>query len=335
MKSPTIHVIGAGAVGTILAAHLAETRHNTRLIVRDKDVDRMAGVDCLRVDRVNAHGCLELPKPAISTQYEFEPGDVVLICVKHRDLDTVRQHLEASGVEELILVPCLNGVSAAACLRRHFPMAEVALLTIMFNAQLLEPLHARLTTKPEVLLNSHNKALFQLLSESGLVVKQAEDESVAWGKLLINLANALCALTHTTFKDVLSEPDMRTCFVRVLDEATSIMDKAGIDYDLPIALPYGAYRMLIQHGGPIPWWFARLKNGLTESAYPSMVADIECGKETEVAQINGQIVEMAKEHGLSAPVNALIVEMVTALHGEPQDYFLSPRALRERLDAVA
>ncbi len=334
MITPAIHVIGAGAVGTILAAHLAETRHSPRLIVREQDLDRMASVDCLRVDRVTAHGCLEVPKPAISTQYEFSPGDVVLICVKHRDLDSIRQRLEESGVEELILVPCLNGVSAAACLRRHFPKAEVALLTIMFNAQLLEPLHARLTTKPEVLLNSSNRMLFQLLSESGLVVKQAETESVAWGKLLINLANALCALTHTTFKDVLTEPDMRRCFVRVLDEATSIMDKAGIRYDLPIAMPYRVYRMFIQHGGPIPWWFARMKNGLTESAYPSMVADIECGKKTEVIQLNGQIVDMAKEHGLNAPVNGLIVEMVTALHGEPQDYFLSPRALRERIDAV-
>lgn len=334
MSGPGIHVIGAGAVGTILAAHLAETRHNPHLIVREKDLDRMAGVDCLRVDRVTAHGCLEVPKPAISTRYEFAPGDVVLICVKHRDLETVRQHLEESGVEDLILVPCLNGVSAAACLRRHFPRAEVALLTIMFNAQLLEPLHARLTTKPEVLLNSTNRNLFQLLSESGLVVKQAQTESVAWGKLLINLANALCALTHTTFKDVLSEPDMRYCFVRVLDEATAIMDRAGIRYDLPIAMPYRAYRVFIQHGGPIPWWFARIKNGLTESAYPSMVSDIECGKTTEVEQLNGQIVEMAREHGLPAPVNTLIVNMVTALHGEPQDYFLAPRALRDRIDAL-
>ncbi|MEN8720491.1 MAG: ketopantoate reductase C-terminal domain-containing protein [Oceanococcaceae bacterium] len=327
-----MHVIGAGAVGTVLTASLSRARQQPRLIVRDVDLQRMAAVETLRVERVSAGGMLDYPKPAISVDYQFAEGDIVLICVKHRDLEDICARLAQCPVADLVLVPCLNGVGVATRLRRQFPQWTIAPMTIMFNAQLLEPLHARITTKPEVLLSTDEPSLLQRFTGSGLVVRRAEDEAVAWGKLLINLANALCALTHTTFKDLLSDPDMRRCFVMVLDEATGIMQAAGVRFDLPIALPYRAYRALIQHGGPVPWWFARLKNGLTDGAYPSMVADVEDGKETEVEQLNGQIVDMARECGQSAPVNARIVEMVSALHGQPQEYFLAPRALRDRLE---
>ncbi len=334
MSHPPIHVVGAGAVGTVLAAYLAEARHPARLIVRPRDLDRMAQAQALCVDRVAGRGMLQLPKPEITANYRLAEGDIVLLCVKHRDLEDVMAQIEAAGQTRLTLVPCLNGVGAAATLRRRFPEAEVVPLTVMFNAQLLEALHARMTTKPQILLNTRDKSLLALFRDSDLQVQQAEDESVAWGKLLINLANGLAALTHTTFKDLLTNPDMKRCFVLTLDEATTVLDRAGVAYTLPVPLSYRAYRAVLTHGGPLPWWFARLRNGLSESSYPSMVADVESGKETEVAQLNGEIVTLAQENQLPAPINALIVDMVQALHGQPQDYFLSPAALRSRLEAA-
>lgn len=331
----TVHVIGGGAVGTILAAYFSAARRKTHLVVRDKDLEKMSLVDAMCIDRVTSQGCWSVPKPSITTSYDFVPGDMVIIAVKHRDLGEVLEKLhQCDAIDSLTLLPCLNGIGTAACLRRHFPRTEVAQLTIHFNAQLLEPLHARLTTHPEVLINSRNRQLLRLFKSTKLDVHQAHDESFAWGKLLINLANALCALTHTTFKDLLTNPDLRWCYVRVMDEAVCVLNGAGVRYKLPLPLPYAAYRKLILHGGPLPWWFARMKNGLTESAYPSMVADLETGKTTEVAQLNGQIVDLASEHQLQSPINHALVDWVSALHNQSVTQFMSPAALRKKLAAI-
>lgn len=329
-----VHVLGAGAVGTVLAAHLAEARIEPQLLVREQDLERMAQVEQMCIDRVAGRGTLSLPKPAVHTHAHFREGDVVLICVKHRDLDAAIALIEADSAKHLRLVPCLNGVGAAATLRKAFPQHDVAAMTIMFNAQLLEPLHARITTQPDVLLHTRDKDLLALFRRTHLRVRQAKDESTSWGKLLINLGNALCALTHTTFHDLLADPDLRRCNILMLDEAVSLVEEAGIRYTLPMPMPYPLYRQLILHGGPLPWWVARIKNGLTRLSYPSMVADVAAGKETEVAQLNGEIVRLAADLGRKAPVNTCIVEMIQALHGQSPADSISPSTLRERLQSA-
>lgn len=152
-----------------------------------------------------------------------------------------------------------------------------------------------------------------------------------WGKLLINLANAVCALTHTTFRDLLTQPDLRKIFVAVLDEAVGLLERSHLPYQLPAPIPHRAYRQLLLRGGAIPWWFAKIKNGLQDGAYPSMVSDIEAGRPTEVAQLNGEIVRLAQHCGTHAPINAKLTELVTAMHGKLPPPYLTPSDLRSKL----
>lgn len=334
VTAPRVHVVGAGAVGTVLAAHLAKSGLEPQLIIRPKDVPGVESADSIVLERGDGEVPLSADKPCFTTEYDFQAQDVVIICVKYRDLDEVCARLRNTPVEDLTLVPCLNGVAAAGRLRRAFPDTDVANLTIMFNAQLLAPLRARITTKPEVLLQSENSQLLRLLESAGLEATQVRDESVIWGKLLINLANALGALTHTTFKTLLCDPVMKRAFVLVLDEATIVLTKAEIKADLPIALPYGLYRLMILHGGPLPWWFARLKNGLTDASFPSMVADMEAGKKTEVRELNGEIVALAESLGINAPINRLLVSQVEMMQERPEPQYLMPTQLLALLESA-
>ena len=58
------------------------------------------------------------------------------------------------------------------------------------------------------------------------------------------------------------------------------IEAAHIAYQLPMPLPYRAYRTLLKHGGPLTWWLAQAKNGLDDGAYPSMVSDVRAGRVT-------------------------------------------------------
>lgn len=321
-------LIGAGAVGTTLATYLAAAGKPVRLYARAKDHAAFTAAGGLQLLRPRRDALSSALPPLTSTLFDKETR-YLLIATKFSALEGVIAELK-DAPEGLTLVSTLNGVRAAPLLRERLPQLKVAALTIMFNAQHAGVLQARLTTRPAVILAGGDAGLFALLKGTGLSVSRAHGEQACWGKLLINLANALGALTQSTFRDLLSDHDLRTVFVAVMDEAIALIEAAGIPYKLPMPLPYGGYRMLLKHGGPLPWLLAQAKNGLDDGAYPSMVSDVRAGRRTEVQQLNGEIVALAQQLGRSAPLNAALVSMVEALElASPQR--LSPSALRAQL----
>ncbi len=274
---------------------------------------------------------LIVPKPELTTRLDLAEVDYLLICVKFAALDDVLSQLPSPLPPGLTLVSTLNGIGALRRLKECYPVDRVANMTVMFNAQLLSPLHAQITTTPQVIIGSADPRLLGLFDNSGMKVKRADGESSAWGKLLINLANAVCAITHTTFKDLLTRPDMRAIYVAVLDEAVGVIEHAGIPYQLPMPVPYRLYRQILLRGGPLAWWFAKVRNGVQDGSYPSMVADVEGGRRTEVGQLNGEIVDLGRMQNLRTPINAGIVGLVEGFEGELPPHYLKPSELRARL----
>ena len=324
-------IIGAGAIGTVFAGYLTAARRPLRVAERPEYIDDIARQEHLQIDRITGRPPLRVPKPTLTTDSVPREGDTVFICIKHRDLQSLMDSWPQTLPSGVTLIPCLNGIGASRELQLRFPGTHIATMTIMFNAQLLEPLHARVTARPQVLLNTDNKHLLKLFGNSGFDVRRADGTAAAWGKLLINLANGICALTNTTFRDLLTDPVLARSFVALLDEASAILDQAGIDYQLPVALPYPIYRLFLLHGGPLPWWVGKLRYNMSSGSYPSMVADLKHGHTTEVRQLNGEITHLAASLGIQAPCNQLIVELIEQRHGQPQHEFMSPSELHALL----
>ena len=327
-----ILLIGPGAVGTILATHLALARRlPLKLYVREKSLAAMQAVTQLCVEPAGKKAPLLAARPELTTKLDLRGVRYLFLCVKYPDLDALLLQLPPVP-PDCTLVSTLNGVAPLRLIRERLPRAQIVPMTVMFNGQLLAPLHARITTKAQVLIGSDDEQLLSCFDGSGLKAEHADGDAAVWGKLLINLANAVCGITRTTFRDLLTHADLRAIYVRVLDEAVGLLDVAGVPYQLHVPLPYPAYRQFILHGGPLPWWVAKIKNGLRDGAYPSMVADLEQGRHTEVDQLNGEILRLAHTHGMKAPVNAGIVDNVHRMErGAQPPTFLSPKELRLRL----
>lgn len=327
-----ILIIGAGAVGTILAAHLMAARHEeVKFYAREKDCPTLRAVQSLRVEHAGAsHPPIVTRRPTLTRSLDLNGVDYVFLCVKYPQLDCVLAELPPPP-KGCTLVCALNGVGAPRRIRQQFPDARVLPLTVMFNARLLEPLHAQITTRAQLLLAGEDHRLCGAFTGSGMRIRCVRGTAVAWGKLLINLANAPCALTRSTFKHMLTDDDLRLIFVALLDEATAVLDAARIDYRLPIPLPLRIYRKLLAGRSRLPWWFARLRNGLQDDVYPSMVADVTAGRTTEVAQLNGEIVCLGLEHRIPTPVNTRVLKLIQALEGRADPPPCTPAELRERL----
>jgi 2-dehydropantoate 2-reductase len=323
-----ILIIGAGAVGTILATYLKAAGRPVRLLIRERDRAAYEAVSEIRTDAINGPAVVA-PKPEITTRLDLGGIDYLFVCVKFPALDALLAELPAQLPEGLTLVSTLNGLAGLRRIRERYPAAVA--MSVMYNGQLLGPLHGQITTKAQVIVGSDDPALLGLFAGSGMAAKRAFGESAAWGKLLINLANAVCALTHTTFKDLLTQRDLREIYAAVLDEAVDILVRGKIRYELPMPIPYRLYRGILRHGGPLPWWFAKARNGLQRGSYPSMVADVDQGRKTEVDQLNGEIVAVGNKLGIPTPVNGRIVDLVRQIEGGKPARFLTPAELRRRL----
>ncbi len=320
-------IIGTGAVGTILAAYLTKARHKVLCCVREQDLPEYEAARALKVERVTGGPPLEFQPPPIVVSPQLKGVAYVFICVKYPDLDSVMEALPDELPEGVTLVACMNGIGAAHRLRQRYPNSPVAQMTIMFNARLYEPLHVRITTRPEVHINTDDKALIELFNRSGMTARRAEDESVAWGRLLISLQNAICAITHSNFKAVYTNRDLNRALLASVDEAVAVLNHASIRFRLPVALPYPLVRGLL-HTGRFAWWWGKVRAGWTEESYPSMVADIDRGNLTEIDQLNGEIVRIGREQGVPTPVNSRIVELVHEMEGRPGGPYKSPLDLR-------
>ena len=67
-------IIGAGAVGTILAGYLGRARRPVRLYLREKDVDRFQHAQHLLIDRVTGGPPIQTGKPALTCLLYTSPS---------------------------------------------------------------------------------------------------------------------------------------------------------------------------------------------------------------------------------------------------------------------
>jgi len=330
-----ILLIGAGAVGSVLITCLSRAGHEPlRVYTRDKDRAAMAAAAQAQVESVDGRLLLAAPRPELARSTDLCGVSYLFLCVKFGDLDRVLDGLppDAEFPRSCTVVSTLNGIEALHLLRRRLPGVRIVPMTIMYNAQWLAPLRARITTKPVVVLGGEPDARLQAsFAGSGMDVQSAQGDEAVWGKLLINLANAVCAITHSSVHELLTVPALRQVLAAVLEEAVAVLNQSGVVYAWPMPIPFKAYRALLRHGGPVGWWLARARNGLRKGSYPSMVSDVEQGRPTEVLQLNGEIARLGAEHGIATPVASRIVSLVQGLPSHEPPRYLSPEQLRQAL----
>jgi len=326
-------IIGAGAVGGTLAAHLLRAGFKVAFVVPAGRAEHYRGINTLHLSRVRGKPWL-FPAPPVHTNLTRLHPQHVYVAVKYRDLATVTAQLERDLAPGIPIFSCLNGITAVPYLQSRLPNNPVHHLTILYNAARLEPMHYVLTTRPMALLEGDEPELRRALSRAGLRLGRGGADA-ALGKLLININNAICALTDKTFGDMLRERPLKQAFTLTLDEAVQTLQDAGMTFKLPVPVPYSIYRWIGLHAGSLPYWLGRLSGSLSIQAYPSMVADIHAGKSTEVDQLNGTIVGIGRQHHLPTPVNMRIVELVKDLERQHPPRYLTADELLRQLKSAA
>jgi 2-dehydropantoate 2-reductase len=137
----------------------------------------------------------------------------------------------------------------------------------------------------------------QAWRDAGFRVKVFDDiDQLVWEKLICNCAySGPCGVSERTTGEVMADPDLARISAACASEAYAVARAKSVKLDFTDAVAY-----VRDFGSKIP------------KARPSVLLDLLAKRKSEIDVINGSIPRVAKELGLSAPVNEAITLLVRA-----------------------
>jgi 2-dehydropantoate 2-reductase len=330
-----IAVFGAGSVGCYLGGHLA-AHADVTLIGRPSVLDTLA--DGLTLSGGDRPARVVPPEAfTVATDAAAAAGaDYVLVTVKSAATATAAEELaRVLGGRPAVVVSFQNGLHNPAVLRAALPGRTVLAGMVPYNVLQTAPGTFHRGTAGALTVADEPAAggLVAALTASGLAARTAPDiGAIQRAKLLANLNNAINALSGLPLRDQLGQRAFRRCLALCQLEALAAFRAAG----LPVARlgPFPAPVTARVLGLP-DRVFQRLAAAslrVDAQARSSMWEDLRRGRPTEIGSLQGEIVALAAEHGLRAPANARLLELVRdAERAEPgrAPQWSGPRLLAE------
>ncbi len=240
-------------------------------------------------------------------------ADLIFLAVKATALSSVAADILQHANRDAIVVPLQNGIGNGDRLRALLLGFTVIEGMVPFNVVQTKPGYWRKTTNGNVCLGRHPKleSFFAPLGNTPFAIHFYDDmRAVTWSKLLLNLNNALNALSGETLHAQLSNRQWRELFAAAQDEALAVMKAEAIAPVRLTPLPPTLIPAFIR----LPNWFfntigLRLQ-GVDRQARSSMSDDFTAGRPSEIDYLNGAILSHASRHAISCPVNETIVRLV-------------------------
>ncbi|MBS0659173.1 MAG: 2-dehydropantoate 2-reductase [Verrucomicrobia bacterium] len=316
MASPKLAVFGAGSIGCYVGGRLGAAGGRVTLIGRP----RLAA-------EVRAHGLhltdwrgadLRVPPEKCDFATEAEAAraaEFVLVTVKSAATAEAGHALAAVLRPEAVVISLQNGLGHAERLRAALPGRTVLAGLVGFNVIQRGggAFHQGSEGRLEVQAHPALGAVTDLFAAAGLpLLAHADLTSVQWAKLQLNLNNAINALSGRPLLEELSQRAYRRCLAAAQRELLRALAAAGIRPARLTPLPPGWIPTLLELPDGLFRIVARRLLAIDPLARSSMWEDFEARRRTEVDWLNGEVVRLAAAHGLTAPVNARLVEFVRA-----------------------
>jgi 2-dehydropantoate 2-reductase len=313
-----IVVAGAGSVGCWVGGSLALEGRDVTLLLRPALAEAIARAglrlsDLDGADRLLAAGAVRL---ATDPAAAFAEADVILVTVKSGDTPAVAGLISEHAPSGVTVVSLQNGVgNVDVLLARLGGMARVVPGMVPFNvvqtrAEGAPPRFHR-ATSGTVLIGAGVPGLRAALAANGMGVAESRDMTgVLWGKLLLNLNNALNALAGIPLAAELADRRWRRLLARQIEEGLAVLEAAGIRPARIEGVPPRAVPRILR----LPDWLfrrvARRMLAIDPEARSSMWEDLERRRPTEIDHLQGAILAAAAKTGRRAPLCERIVALV-------------------------
>jgi 2-dehydropantoate 2-reductase len=312
--APHIVVLGAGSIGSYLGGWLISAGAKVSLLGRQKALDAVQSHGFTLTDLHQRKLMLQPHQIHFHTDPKvLQLADLVLVTVKSKDTLTAAELIFAHAKPSATVISFQNGVGNAQKLASLLPHLDVIAGMVPFNVVTLPQGHLHCGTEGHLWAERHTAwAPFSpIFEQAGMPVTQsASFEEVQWGKLILNLNNAVNALSDLPLKQELSERAYRQCLACLIDETLQVLKLAGIKPAKVSRISPSLMPSVLRLPNVIFKRLAASMLRMDEQARSSMWEDLQQQRITEVGELNGAVVDLAKSCGGKAPRNERIVSLV-------------------------
>jgi 2-dehydropantoate 2-reductase len=324
-----IAVIGAGAIGGILAVRLALSGQTVTV------VDQGAHLDAIRrngLKLVRADGAEELAKDlrAVASCAEAGSQDLVFLALKAYVVEAVAPQMRALFTADTIVVPIQNGLpwwyfqnfkgahagyrlktaDPNGVIEQNIESSRIIGCVVYPAGEIIAPGVVKLLEGDRFPLGELDgieteraNNVSQALVATGLKAPVLADiRSEIWLKLWGNMSfNPISALTHATLVDICEEPAARALAADMMREAQAVAEKLGVTFRVPLEKRIDGAAKVGKHK-------------------TSTLQDVEAGRPVEVDALIGSVIELGELTATPTPatraVYALLKLLVKTMHDE-------------------
>jgi 2-dehydropantoate 2-reductase len=339
-------VVGCGAIGGVIGAHLVELGHDVTALTRNPAIARALGNVGFRVTGESPPTVAKPRSVLERIDDTTEPFDFILLATQPPQVDEAVQTVAPLLAERGRMVCFQNGLCEERVAKR-VGRERVIGAVVAWGASMVEPgVYDRTSAGGFTIgrldgeVDAELDDLARMLEAVGPVTITQNLTGVRWSKLAINCAiSTLGTIGGDRLGVLLRQRHVRRLALEVMTEVVRVaraqrvrLEKVAGTIDLEwIALnesdlaTNGSPNLVAKHGLllAVGARYRRLRS--------SMLSAIERGRPPAVDFLNGEVVDRGRELSLAVPVNAAARDLVWQLaRGEVKACHATLRALYDR-----
>lgn len=302
-SSLRVAVIGAGALGSLLAAKLAPVAEVWLITDWAEHAAAICDQGLLLVDLDGTRRAVPVPTVVGATDVP-RPVHLAIIAVKSHSTEAAATKARALLAADGLALTLQNGLGNLRVIAQAVGTDRAAQGVTSMGATLMGPGSVRyagagptyLAARP--VTGDQIAGVAELFRAAGFETYVTDQlDSLVWGKLVVSTGiNALSAILRVPNGVLLENPTARVLMAAAAIETAAVAAAQGIE------LPY-----------PDPVARVEAVARATAQNRSSMLQDVLRGVPTEVDVINGVVAQLGKDLGLPVPVNRMLAALVRAV----------------------
>jgi 2-dehydropantoate 2-reductase len=307
-----IGIAGAGSIGCFVGGMLAADSRRVALLARPRVIREIEANGLRLTSFEGADQTIAASRFTLSEDPSiFSDAGVVLVTVKSADTADMADVIARNAPPDVVIVSLQNGIGNAAVLRNRLPGRRVLGGMVPFNVVAAGHGRFHRATSGDIVIEQDEAHTADKLSVPGLKMRATDNiDGVQWGKLLVNLNNALNALADLPLRRQLAQRSWRRLFADQMAEGLAAIRAEGIRPVSPTPIPAGWMPPLLRLPDVIFEALLGRTMKIDPEARSSMWEDLQRGRRTEIDYLQGVITEIAERRGLDVPVSRRVVELI-------------------------
>ena len=327
-----IGIAGAGSIGCFVGGMLAASGRNVALLARPRLIEDITA-NGLKVTSLDG-AAQTVPASALTLSDDpaiLADAIAVLVTVKSADTGEIAEVIARHARPDAVVVSLQNGVGNVPLLRERLPDRIVLGGMVPFNVVALGEGRFHRSTSGDIVIARDDAGTAARLSAPGLAVRATDNiDGVQWGKLIVNLNNALNALSNIPLRRQLAQRDWRRLLADQMAEGLAAVRAEGIASVSPTPLPPSWMPPLLR----LPDALFEILLGRTMKIDPearsSMWEDLQRGRRTEIDYLQGVITAIADRRGLDVPLSRRVIDLIRKAEADGKGSpALTPQQIRK------